>query len=446
MPADEGTFVVRAEPADEASLTRLRGRLAARVISTTCIGDDRIAAALREVPRHLFLPQLPPESAYRDDAIVTKRDADGQPISSSSQPAIMAIMLDQLALAPGLRVLEIGAGTGYNAALMKHIVGPAGAVVSVDIDADVAGQARDHLASAGYPDVTVVAADGAEGYPGAAPYDRVIATVGVSDLVPPWLEQTGPGGRIVVPLDVRGTQLAVAFERAGEGTWTSVSLVPCGFMRMRGSRTGPERNLMLQPGLSVMLPDGLTLADGTDADADTLAAYLAGPPVPLPTGVRTGSVQVVWGLGLWLAAGDPRSCTVAEERPARRREPRPGEPGRPGGYRLVRAPVRTHGLRLTSGIVDSGGLAVLTAAPLPSQGSAAGRAAGLLTLEVAGFGPRAPELAAALVTHVQAWDQAGQPGVGGLHIDAYPRSAGPDPAHNGLLIERPSMRFVVYHA
>ena len=92
----------------------------AHVIETSGIRDERIAAALRDVPRHLFLPHLPPEDAYLDDAIVTKRDADGQPISSSSQPAIMAIMLDQLTLAPGQRVLEIGAGTGYNAALMRH--------------------------------------------------------------------------------------------------------------------------------------------------------------------------------------------------------------------------------------------------------------------------------------------------------------------------------------
>lgn len=433
---------------DEVNLTRIRERLAARVVSATRIRDDRIAEALREVPRHLFLPQLPPESAYRDDAIVTKRDADGQPISSSSQPAIMAIMLDQLALAPGLRVLEIGAGTGYNAALMKHIVGPAGTVVSVDIDADVAGQARDHLVSAGYPDVTVVAADGAEGYPPAAPYDRVIATVGVSDLAPPWLAQTEPGGRIVVPFDVRGTQLAVAFERASDGPWISVSLVPCGFMRMRGSLAGPERAVLLQPGLSVMLPDGLTLADGKDVDAEALAAYLAGPSVQLPTGVQTGSEQVVWGLGLWLAAGDPRSCTVAEERPARARGSGAGRPGEPGAFRLVRAPVRSRGLRFTAGIVDSGGFAVLTTAPVTSQGSAAGQAPGLLTLEVTGYGPHAAELAAGLVAHVQAWDQAGQPGAGGLHVDAYPRSsgAGPAPAHDGLLIERPSMRFVVYHA
>ncbi|HEY7880321.1 MAG TPA: methyltransferase domain-containing protein, partial [Streptosporangiaceae bacterium] len=193
------------------SLTGLRERLVAEVLQTSGIGDERIAAALRDVPRHLFLPHLPPQDAYLDDAIVTKRDADGQPISSSSQPAIMAIMLDQLTLAPGQRVLEIGAGTGYNAALMRHIVGSAGTVISVDIDADLVGRAREHLASAGYPDVTVVAADGADGYPAGAPYDRVIATVGVSDLAPAWLDQAGPGARIVVPLDVRGSQLAVAF-------------------------------------------------------------------------------------------------------------------------------------------------------------------------------------------------------------------------------------------
>ena len=200
---------------DDASLAELRERLVAEVLQTSGIRDERIAAALRDVPRHLFLPHLPPEEAYLDDAIVTKRDAEGQPISSSSQPAIMAIMLDQLDLAPGQRVLEIGAGTGYNAALIRHIVGPSGTVVSVDIESDLVERAREHLASAGYPDVTVVAADGAEGYPPGAPYDRVIATVGVSDLAPAWLQQTGPDARIVVPLDVRGSQLAVAFGRAG---------------------------------------------------------------------------------------------------------------------------------------------------------------------------------------------------------------------------------------
>ena len=299
---------------DGTALAGLRERLVAEVLQTSGIRDERISAALRDVPRHLFLPHLPPEDAYLDDAIVTKRDADGQPISSSSQPAIMAIMLDQLTLAPGQRVLEIGAGTGYNAALMRHIVGPAGTVVSVDIDADLAGRAREHLASAGYPDVTVVAADGAEGYPPGAPYDRVIATVGVSDLAPAWLHQAGPGARIVVPLDVRGSQLAVAFGRSGSGGHlVSRSIAPCGFMRMRGSLAGPERAVVLQPGLSVMLPDGLTLADGHEVDGAALAAFMQEPPAEFGTGVQASSAQVFWGLALWLATRDRRSCGVTEE-------------------------------------------------------------------------------------------------------------------------------------
>src|SRR5215472_9060485 len=323
---------------DGTSLAGLRERLVEQVLQTSGIHDERIATALRDVPRHLFLPHLPPEDAYLDDAIVTKRDADGQPISSSSQPAIMAIMLDQLTLASGHRVLEIGAGTGYNAALMQHIIGSAGTVVSVDIEADVA--------------------DGADGYPPGAPYDRVIATVGVSDLAPAWLDQAGPGARIVVPLDVRGSQLSVAFGRSGSGGhWVSRSIAPCGFMRMRGSLAGPERTVVLQPGLSLMLPDGLTLADGHEADGAALAAFLDEPPARFGTGVRTSSVQVFWGLGLWLATRDRRSCGAAEERPA-------GD----GPGRLARAPLGGAGMAATVGIVDSGGIAVLTsdeASPVP---------------------------------------------------------------------------------
>ncbi len=422
---------------DDASLAELRERLVADAVANSGIRDERIAAALRDVPRHLFLPNLPPEEAYLDDAIVTKRDAGGQPISSSSQPAIMAIMLDQLDLAPGQRVLEIGAGTGYNAALISHIVGPSGAVTSVDIEADLVDRAREHLASAGYPDVTVVATDGAGGYPPGAPYDRVIATVGVSDLAPAWLHQTAPDARIVVPLDVRGSQLAVAFGRAGPaqagsaGHWVSRSIAPCGFMRMRGSLAGPERTVVLQPGLSISLPDGLTLADGQEINGAALAAFLEETPAEFATGVRASSLQVFWGLGLWLAASDRRSCGVAEE----------WTEGT--AARLARAPLRSHGMVATAGIVDSGGIAVLTT----DQPAVDGRS-GQLALEVAGFGPHGAQLGTALAAHVQAWDRAGQPGAARLHVDAYPRSS-PDEAvpsaSDALLIERPATRFVVYH-
>src|ERR1700733_1021847 len=262
----------------------MRGRLATRGGGRPPIRDERVAAALHAVPRPLSLPGHPPEAAYRDDAIVTKRDEAGQPISSSSQPAIMAIMLVQLDLAPGHRVLEIGAGTGYNAALMSYIVGPSGQVTSVDIDPELVQTAREHLARAGFGAVTVTCADGAGGDPGHAPYDRIIATVGVSDLAPAWRAQAVPRGRIVVPLDVRGIQLSAAFERADPalpgGPWTSRSLAPCGFMRMRGSLAGPERLVLLAPGLFLLLPDA-TPEVNPDAVADSLASS--------PVGNGTGS-------------------------------------------------------------------------------------------------------------------------------------------------------------
>ena len=423
---------------DDASLAELRERLIAEVLATSGIRDERIAAALRDVPRHLFLPHLPPEEAYLDDAIVTKRDAEGQPISSSSQPAIMAIMLDQLDLAPGQRVLEIGAGTGYNAALIRHIVGPSGAVVSVDIEADLVDRAREHLASAGCPDVAVVAADGAEGYPPGAPYDRVIATVGVSDLAPAWLHQAGPDARIVVPLDVRGSQLAVAFGRAvpshagRAGHWVSRSIMPCGFMRMRGSLAGPERVVVLQPGLSLMLPDGLTLADGQEVDGAAQAAFLDGPATEFATGVRASSLQVLWALGLWLATSDRRSCGVAEERPSEDGAP-PGSPGRHCA---------------AAGCSPRPGSWTPPASQYSSTDQPGDVRSGQFTLEVTGFGPHGAELGAALVAHVQAWDRAGQPGALRLHVDAYPRSSPdePAPASDGLLIERPATRFVVHHS
>jgi protein-L-isoaspartate(D-aspartate) O-methyltransferase len=110
-------------------------------------------------------------------------------------------------------------------------------------------------------------------------------------------------------------------------------------------------------------------------------------------------------------------------------------------------------MRATAGIVDSSGIAVLTGTPLSSQGTEAGGVGStprLLALAVAGFGPHASALAARLAAHVQAWDQAGQPGTAGLHVDAYPRSSAAEPGdlgpvRGGLLIERPSTRFVVYH-
>src|SRR5881409_4429624 len=118
------------------------------LVRRNAIKDSRVEAAFRAIPRHLFLPDVPLAEVYRNEAIPTKT-IDGEAVSSSSQPEIMATMLEQLALEPGLRVLEIGAGTGYNAALMAHVVGEKGAVVTMDFDADLVDDARAHLAAAG---------------------------------------------------------------------------------------------------------------------------------------------------------------------------------------------------------------------------------------------------------------------------------------------------------
>src|SRR5437660_3543581 len=121
-----------------------------------------VEAAFRAVHRHLFLPRVPLEEVYRDQAIPTKT-IDGEAVSSSSQPEIMATMLEQLALEPGQRVLEVGAGTGYNAALMTHLVADTGTLISMDVDTDLVDGARAHLAAAGIEHVRVVLGDGGLG-------------------------------------------------------------------------------------------------------------------------------------------------------------------------------------------------------------------------------------------------------------------------------------------
>jgi protein-L-isoaspartate(D-aspartate) O-methyltransferase len=111
--------------------------------------DPVVEAALLAVPRHFFLPDEPLERAYADDAVPVKRDSDGMVLASASQPSMIVLMLQQLQLRPGDNVLEIGAGTGYNAAIMQYIVGREGTVTSVEIDPQVAKQARINLQHAG---------------------------------------------------------------------------------------------------------------------------------------------------------------------------------------------------------------------------------------------------------------------------------------------------------
>jgi protein-L-isoaspartate O-methyltransferase len=134
-----------------------------------------------------------------DEGHTATGDTGWSPSSSCSKPSIVADMLDALDLHPGHSVLEIGTGTGWNAALLCRHVGTRGQVVSVEVDPMIAEGARAALNAAGYSPL-VITGDGAEGYPDAAPYDRVMATAAVRETVPEaWLAQTRPGGLIVTP-------------------------------------------------------------------------------------------------------------------------------------------------------------------------------------------------------------------------------------------------------
>ncbi|HMQ30637.1 MAG TPA: methyltransferase domain-containing protein [Chloroflexaceae bacterium] len=228
------------QPFDPELARRLHRALVERLGHEGLLGDRAIAEAFGAVARHHFLPGHPLEQIYADQAVAVKRAGD-EWLSSSSQPAMMAIMLNQLGLMPGHRVLEVGAGTGYNAALIASIVGREGRVVSLDIDADLVAAARANLAAAGCQGVEVRQADGALGAPDAAPFDRIIVTAGAWDLLPAWREQLAPGGRIVVPVTVLpGVMLSLALERRGT-VWEAVSARPCGFVLLRGAEAHPGR-------------------------------------------------------------------------------------------------------------------------------------------------------------------------------------------------------------
>ena len=213
---------------------RLRGRLVDDLVSQGLIRSPRIEAAFRAVPRHLFIPRVSLEEAYEDEAIIT-HFAGGKPVSSCSQPAIMAEMLHQLSVEEGDHVLEVGAGTGYNAALLAHLAGPTGHVTSIDIDDRFVREARARLAAAGFPGVQVLTADGHDGYATKAPFERIMVTAAAWQVAPAWDEQLAPGGRLVVPLAHPGAppiQESTCFEK-GPGGLRLISAVPCGFISMR---------------------------------------------------------------------------------------------------------------------------------------------------------------------------------------------------------------------
>jgi protein-L-isoaspartate(D-aspartate) O-methyltransferase len=289
--------------------TELQAALVRKLERDGVLRHPLVKRAFRRVPRHLFLPEVDAELVYRDVAIPTRLQG-GEIVSSSSQPSIMAIMLEQLKLRHGDNVLEIGAGTGFNAALLAEIVGPNGHVTTIDLDEPTVGYARGALAAAGYSQVRVEQADGFNGYAGLGPYDRIIATVGLGDIPRAWRDQLKTGGHLVLPLAIRGVMKAAAFRRDARGGLSSTSLKPAGFMPFRGARPLSIQELRVGPalGLFVWFPP-----DRGAADTDDLYAALQRSYVDIPTGIRLGRAEFNNGLNLWIRAHEAAVCTLRAE-------------------------------------------------------------------------------------------------------------------------------------
>ena len=200
------------------------------------IRSPPVRAAFLKVPRELFVPEFARRqglaAVYRDEAILTRQNRFGAPLSSSSQPAIMAAMLEALQLEEGMSVLEIGAGTGYNAALLSQLVGKHGRVVSVEVDPAIAQEARRNMRTGGF-EARVVVADGRQGVAQLAPFDRIIATAS-SRLVPfSWFEQLEPHGLLEAPLQLAGGAQAIPLLRKTRTGFRSTTTIAGGFMPLR---------------------------------------------------------------------------------------------------------------------------------------------------------------------------------------------------------------------
>ncbi|MDN3296947.1 methyltransferase domain-containing protein [Streptomyces ficellus] len=240
-----------AGPAAEA-----RRALVRQIAAAGDLADPAWRAAFEEVPRHLFVPYYyigviggyerlwcedpdPDrrrrwlEGAYLDRPLAT-RVRDGELVSSASQPSLMAAMLHALELRDGDTVLEIGAGTGYNAALLAHRLGDE-RVTTVDLDEDITEAARAHLAAAGYHPV-VITGDGARGCPQRAPFDAIIATCAVPSVPPAWLSQCRPGARVLAPLSTGLIRLRVRDADHAEGRFLHTSAY---FVPLRGGSASP---------------------------------------------------------------------------------------------------------------------------------------------------------------------------------------------------------------
>jgi protein-L-isoaspartate(D-aspartate) O-methyltransferase len=206
-----------------------RERMVREQLEKKGIRDPRVLEAFRTVPRHLFVKPSDAESAYEDRPLAL---AEGQTIS---QPYMVALMSQALDVAPGVRALEVGTGSGYQAAILAAL---GARVYTVERLPGLAAEAQRRLEAAGFTGIHFRVGDGTLGWPEEAPFDRIVVTAGAPDVPIALLSQLGEGGILVVPIGDDRKQDLVRFRR-GEGRVTRERLCACSFVKLIGAEGWP---------------------------------------------------------------------------------------------------------------------------------------------------------------------------------------------------------------
>ncbi|MFF8534476.1 methyltransferase, FxLD system [Streptomyces sp. NPDC015532] len=399
-------------PGEPVEALRLRERMADTVIGTGWAPSPRVQAALREVPRHRFVPEARLETAYHDDlAVVTVRESPQTALSSVSAAWLQADMIEQLRLEPGTTVLEVGSG-GYNGELLAHVLGPRGRVVTVDVDPYVVHRTRRLCAEAGSGRVTAVLGDGGLGAPGHVPargFDGVMITYNASDIAPAWREQVAEGARLVVPLEMGGYTRSLTLIRRGDVLhcehWTY-----CGFVRDRGAaaRIAP----------AVPLSDGevtVRWEDGEPGDTSGLEKALRGPRHELATGLVVRGTFNFETLQIYAATTLPGFCRLAV----------------PDGSTLVAQ-------QDAAAMLADGSLAYLTYRKVKDAPNPADR---LTEFFIHAYGPGADQLAERFADCVRTWDQTVRE-IGYPPMTVHPADTPDDQLPDGDVLDKPSARLI----
>jgi protein-L-isoaspartate(D-aspartate) O-methyltransferase len=232
-PAGVVLLATAACTAQEADWAKLRARMVERQIKARGIKDERVLQAMAKVPRHEFVPEKERADAYDDGPLSI---GHGQTIS---QPFIVARMTEEARPKAEHRVLEIGTGSGYQAAVLAELVKE---VYTIELIPALADEAKARLQRLGYKNVHAKAGDGYKGWPEAAPFDAVVVTCGADHVPDPLFEQLKPGGVLIIPVGkTQAEQSLLAITKDAKGGRTTRDLGPVRFVPLRRAVDGPGK-------------------------------------------------------------------------------------------------------------------------------------------------------------------------------------------------------------